>query len=345
MERFATWFILLLKRNFQRKTIYIQSVVLVFLLIFIQNIHMPDNENLKIGIYCEESTYAERIYDELVYQNDVYDYLKYRNLESLEKDVTAGKVECGFAFSEDFDEKFEEGGIRRSVTFWCTPMSAKGELIKENFYIAFFRIYSEIILKESEKELYEVSDENRRQEILEWNGNYLDSDELFEMDVRTINTNDVAETSAKREDYPVQGLYGILLFLFIYFSYNGRKKHNSGDFRSVLTKTEGFVYDLLDGFTAGILPMFSGLIVILFSVSSRGVMVEIIGALILLGLNVLWMILFSILSRTEINYMSAVLIVVILQVLLCPVFWDLADYIGSVEYFRYLFPLGFYLSI
>ena len=67
--------------------------------------------------------------------------MKYRNLESIKKDVTAGKVECGFAFSEDFDEKFEEGGIRRSVTFWCTPMSAKGELIKENFYIAFFRIF------------------------------------------------------------------------------------------------------------------------------------------------------------------------------------------------------------
>ncbi len=346
MERFAIWFSLLLKKNFRRKAIYIQSIVLVFLLIFIQNIHMPDNENLKIGIYYDDSTYAERIYDELVYQNDVYDYLSYRNLNTLENDVIAGKVECGFVFSEDFDDNFEEGSTRKTVTFLCTPMSAKGELVKENFYIAFFRIYSEIILKESEKDLYEVSDKDRQQKILEWNENYLNSDELFEMDVRTVKTNDVtAESSTGRGTYPVQGLYGIFLFLFVYFSYNGRKKHNAGDFRSVLNKADGLLYDILDGLTAGVLPMFSGLAVILFSVCSRGILVEIIGALALLVLSVLWIIIFSAICKKEINYMSAVLIVVILQVLLCPVFWDLSDYFGSVEYFRYMFPLGFYLSI
>lgn len=345
MERFAIWFILLLKKNLCRKAIYIQSGILVFLLIFIQNIHIPDNENLKIGIYYDDSTYAERIYDELIYQNDMYNYLQYRNSETLEKDVTAGKLECGIVFSEDFDDDFEDGKIKRSVAFLCTPMSAKGELIKENFYIAFLKIYSEIILSESEKELYEVSDKDRKQKILELNEAYLHGDELFEPEVRTVKTKGITETSEEKNVYPIQGVYGILLFLFSYFSHSGRKKYNAGDFRAVLTKTDGFVYDIIDGLTAGILPMFSGVVVILFSTSSRGVIIESVGAFGLLIANVLWMIVFSVICKTERNYMSAVLIVVILQILVCPAFFDMTDYIGSVEYFRYMFPLGFYLSI
>ncbi len=346
MERFAIWFGLLLKKNLCRKTIYIQSAVLVFLLIFIQNIHMPDNENLKIGIYYDDSTYAERIYDDLVYQNEVYDYLMYKDLKTLEKDVTAGKVECGFVFSEDFDDDFEEGSVKKTVTFLCTPMSAKGELIKENFYIAFLKNFSEIILKESEKDLYETSDKERLQAIWEWNGNYLNSDEVFKMEVRTVDTNyKSTEKSEKSEVYPIQGIYGVLLFLFTYFSYSGRKKYNAGDFRSVLNKADGFVYDMLDGFTVGILPMLLGLAVILLSTCSRGIVIETVGALLVFVLNIVWIIVFFALCKKEINYMSAMLIVVILQVLLCPVFGDFTEHFGSVEYFRYMFPLGCYLSL
>lgn len=346
MERFAIWFGLLLKKNLCRKTVYIQSAVLIFLLIFIQNIHMPDNENLKIGIYYDDSTYAERIYDDLVYQNNVYDYLMYKDLKTLEKDVTAGKVECGFVFSDDFDDDFEKGSVKKTVTFLCTPMSAKGELIKENFYIAFFKNFSEIILKESEKELYETSDKERQQEILEWNGIYLNSDEVFKMEVRNVETTQKSEEkSVKSEVYPIQGIYGVILFLFTYFSYNGRKKYNAGDFRSVLNKADGFVYDILDGFTAGLFPMLSGVIVILLSPCSRGSVIETVGALLVFLLNIVWIIVFFTLCKKEINYMSAMLVVVILQVLLCPVFWDFTEYFGSVEYFRYMFPLGFYLSL
>ena len=104
MEKYAVWFGLLLKKNIKKKTVYIQSAVLIVLLVFIQLIYIPEKDNTKIGICLNDSNIAEDIYDDLTEQTETYDFVEYRNLEQLEKAVVSGTVECGFYFSEDVDE-------------------------------------------------------------------------------------------------------------------------------------------------------------------------------------------------------------------------------------------------
>ncbi len=344
MEKFAVWFGLLLKKHLCKKTTYIQSLIVVMLILFIQMIQIPDADNVRVGVFYDDSIYAERIYEDLSGQTNVYRYVEYDDTDLLEMDVISGKLECGFIFSEDFDDDFEEGNVRKTVTHLCTPMSAKSELIRENFYIAFLTNYSEIILKQSEEELYENTDSDRSQKILDLNEEYLDGDELFDVEVYVVETEEV-EAKAENKTYPVQGLYGILIFLFIYFSYNGRRKNNASDFRSVLNKRDGFIYDVLDGITAGIVPTMSGMVCVAFSADSRGILCEFTGAMCLLVLSIVWIIIFSAICQNELNYMSAVLTITILQLLICPVFWDFASSFDYLKYFRYLFPLGIYLSI
>ena len=343
MEKYAVWFGLLLKKNIKKKTVYIQSAVLIILLVFIQLIYIPEKDNTKIGICLNDSNIAEDIYDDLTEQTETYDFVEYRNLEQLEKAVVSGKVECGFYFSEDFDDDFEEGKIRDLVKFFVTPMSAKAELIRENFYISFLKEYSEVLLLQSEEELYGEISEDRTEQILSLNGQYLEGDEVFELDIHYVETVKKEAKNEKQTLY-MQGIYGLFVFMFMFLSYH-KGNGNKTDFRSVLNKKDGIFYDILELVSVALIPAICGMFVLIFSEKSRGIFIEIIATFVLLILSTLWMLVFSVFCKNEANYLSMFLLVLIAQVIVCPIFWDLSGYSKFLEYIRYLFPLGTYLLL
>ena len=344
MEKYAVWFGLLLKKNLKKKTVYIQSIVLIVLLLLLQLIHIPNSDNTKIGVCLNDNDVAKIIYDNLSGQIDTYDFVEYKNRELLEKAVTSGKVECGFYFTDDFDDCFENGKIKDIVEFWVTPMSAKADLIRENFYISFLKQYSEVLLLQSEEELYGENSAERTNDILSLNQQYLDGDELFELDIRYVETKgqkDINET----QTFFLQGMYGIVVFLFMFLSYNKGNRNNASDFRTILNKKDGVIFDIQELISVGLLPAVSGLLVILFTKESRGAIVEILATCLLLVVSTIWILLFAFLCKNEVNYLSMFLIISMTQIIVCPIFWDISRYSKVLEYIRYLFPVGMYLLL
>lgn len=344
MEKYAVWFGLLLKKNLKKKTVYIQSMVLIVLLLFLQLIHIPNSDNTKIGVCLNDNDVAKIIYDNLSGQTDTYDFVEYKNRELLEKAVTSGKVECGFYFTDDFDDRFENGKIKDIVEFWVTPMSAKADLIRENFYISFLKQYSEVLLLQSEEELYGENSAERTNDILSLNQQYLDGDELFELDIRYVETKgqkDINET----QTFLLQGLYGMIVFLFMFLSYNKGNGNKASDFRAILNKNDRVIFDIQELVTVGLLPAVSGLLVILFTKESRSIIVEILATCLLLVVSTIWILLFAFLCKNEANYLSMFLIISMTQIIVCPIFWDISRYSKVLEYIRYLFPVGTYLLL
>ena len=344
MEKYAVWFGLLLKKNLKKKTVYIQSMVLIVLLLLLQLIHIPNSDNTKIGVCLNDNDVAKIIYDNLSGQTDTYDFVEYKNRELLEKAVTSGKVECGFYFTDDFDDRFENGKIKDIVEFWVTPMSAKADLIRENFYISFLKQYSEVLLLQSEEELYGENSAERTNDILSLNKQYLDGNELFELDIRYVETKgqkDINET----QTFLLQGLYGMIVFLFMFLSYNKGNGNKASDFRAILNKNDRVIFDIQELVTVGLLPAVSGLLVILFTKESRSVIVEILATCLLLVVSTIWILFFSFLCKNEANYLSMFLIISMTQIIVCPIFWDISRYSKVLEYIRYMFPLGTYLLL
>ena len=344
MEKYAVWFGLLLKKNLKKKTVYIQSMVLIVLLLFLQLIHIPNSDNTKIGVCLNDNDVAKIIYDNLSGQTDTYDFVEYKNRELLEKAVTSGKVECGFYFTDDFDDRFENGKIKDIVEFWVTPMSAKADLIRENFYISFLKQYSEVLLLQSEEELYGENSAERTNDILSLNQQYLDGDELFELDIRYVETKgqkDINET----QTFLLQGLYGMIVFLFMFLSYNKGNGNKASDFRAILNKNDRVIFDIQELITVGLLPAVSGFLVIVFTKESRSIIVEILATCLLLVVSTIWILLFAFLCKNEANYLSMFLIISMTQIIVCPIFWDISRYSKVLEYIRYLFPVGTYLLL
>lgn len=344
MEKYAIWYWLLLKAQLKKSITWIQIFMMLILLLFVQSVRIPEASNVNVGVYYGQSDYANRIGTCLEEQDSIFCFLEYDSMETLEKDVVAGRVECGFGFAEDFDEKISEGNIRKSVSYLATPMSAKGEVIRESFYTAFLQIYSEKILEQCELGMYGETDSERSEAILEQNQSYLDGNELFAMKIETLQT-EVWENESTYNTYPMQGTLGVYLFLILLLAYGRKFEAGRGAFGKSLCKRERGLYEFLDLMAAGTIPAVIGTAMILLLPQSRGVGYELIGMLLFLVFSAIWIMAFGSLLKKELNLISGTVMITLAELMICPIFWDISCYIPAIKYLRVCFPLGLYLYI
>lgn len=344
MEKHAIWYGLLLKAQLKKRITWIQILMMLVLLWFVQSIKFPEASNVSVGVYYGQSTGASRIGECLVEQGSMFEFLEYDSMEALEKSVTAGSVECGFGFVDDFDQRMADGNIYRSVCYLATPMSAKGEVIQESFYTAFLQVYSEKLLEQCEVGLYGVTDSERNAAILEQNQNYLDGNELFDIEIKTLQT-EALEKEPIYHTYPMQGILGVYLFLILLLAYGRKFEAGRRSFRLSLDKRERGWYQFLDLMAAGTFPAVIGTVVVFLLPESRGIGCELLGMFLFLLFSAVWIMALGCVLKKELNLISGTVMITLIELLICPIFWDISRYIPAIKYLRLCFPLGLYLYI
>ncbi len=346
MERCLIWYRLWMKVFVRKKSYWLQLAGMILLLIVIASVSLPDSKNVMVGICINDSSYAEKISQGLINGNSVFEYKIYDD-NQLYEDILSGKIECGFIFSEDFDSKIDEGNLKNSITYVTTPLSSKGEVVKETVYSEILRIYSDNILKESENEIYGNGDnvsEERIRNLIEQNHIYQEGNDVFQLDIKEIDIKyPDGVTGEKSKIYPIQGMAGIVIFLIMFLAY-GQKFDDTGNMvQKALTKREQFIYGYINTFAAGTLPAIVGIVLIAFLADSRGIVVELLMMLIFVLLSGVWIMIVGSIFRKSTTFVASIMTIVIANLLLCPVFLNLDMFVPAIKYISLIFPLGIYL--
>ena len=121
MERILIWFILSLKNYLVKRSTYFTVVGMLLLVLAIVGISIPSAKNMSAGIVVNDSCVAEYITDRLSEKKDDFTFIKYDTEEELVNSVISGAVDCGFAFSEEFDRMCEERNIEGQQTHRKIP--------------------------------------------------------------------------------------------------------------------------------------------------------------------------------------------------------------------------------
>lgn len=169
MKRPSTWAILI-------------SVMLLALVL--NSISLPEGENVKVGIVTKESRMAQKIFRDL---ESTYSFIIYEDEEAMEKDVSTGKLECGFVFDEDFDHNVEKGRTKNQIDLVVSNYSTRASAVMETVYAAFLENYSEVLLREDFEKNFEgaVSDNEEALEyMLKQNRFYLEGNGIFTIDFK-----------------------------------------------------------------------------------------------------------------------------------------------------------------
>lgn len=344
MEKYITWYAILLKKHWKRPACFIQLAGMLLLVSLICSIQLPRADTVLAGVYYEDSRYAAQIAEELQKEKGYFSFISYAADDALYEDVIGGRLACGFIFTDEFDVLFEKNALKKSVQYVCTPLTQKGEVIRETFYAALLRVYSTNILKRSEIEIFGNAQKERMAQIIEKNREYQLGDDVFQIEIEYVEQKTGDAAPAASRCYPVQGVVGLVIFFVMLAEYGKRFDYHTNAVERALKSRERVGYSFLNLMAAVSILVVAGGLVCALCEDSRGMFREIFLILLLAVLSGVWILLIGKCLKNEISYVTYIVVLVVIQGLLCPIFWDVSVYIPAVSYVRKLFPIGIYLN-
>lgn len=175
------------------------------------------------------------------------------------------------------------------------------------------------------------------------------------------NHNRIAGQPADMENL-IRGVISCMIFLAVYLSGASCKEEKNQHFLSILEKGKRHSYECA-GMLAAVTPMMlvgTGLscLTILQSemldaasgagfVTATGIgmviVTEILQMLLLIVVSILFTACTMCIWKKDMGMLSALPVLILLQIIICPVIFDMAVYVPAVKYIRYLCPIAYYL--
>ncbi len=342
MQKVIIWYGLLLKRNIKQITAWLMTAALILLMLVVQGIHMPSVKTMMIGLFCEQDGNIEKILcEDLENSHSQFTFVTYQDKEQMYQDVQSGKMECGFLIQGNFTKRVLQNNWRKCVTFIANPFTTKGEVAKETFFAAFFREYSGQLLAQSEKEIFTTQDQKHLEKMQKSSDDFLQSD-FFYTDIVSVDTK-VKKAQDDHGTYPVQGIFAVFLLGIMYFSNAKRYEPKGAWVQHAFINRERFMFACVQELAAVTIPAVAGFVLLLFVPQSRGLGQELLSFVIFLAYAIIWTALYAKIPSGAEGFLAYGIVMMVLAVIMCPVFWDVGAYIPVMRYLKYLIPAGVYV--
>lgn len=338
MEKIMTWYRLWLKLFLKKKSTWLLLLAMGAALYLLGNARFPDGAGA-VGL-CGGGRYARQVMAQLMREDGAFHFVEYQDPEQLREDILRGKADSGFLFPETFDASLQKGELSGCVTCIVTPFSVRAELVRETVYAGIFRVYSGILLAQSVQELYGLADAERTARILALNRKYQDGKDVFQLEIRRVGQKPEPDAGqAGAEARKKKGVVGLFLFLLALLSAGNVRMQEGRAASGAMSRRARFVFAYA-GILAAVTPAaLAGLAYLAFSGAAGNLLY-----ILYIFYCILWTDVCSFWMAGSGRYASWILALSVANLFICPIFWDLSEYIGAVRYVRLLFPLGIYLG-
>lgn len=337
MGQYMVWFTLQFKAWARRKSSWMQVLGMLLLLFMISRIRLPGVETTRIGVCAAPDAFSQRILECLKARESIFEFAEYHNQEEMRQDIVAGRMECGFIFFEG------DVGQKNSVSYICTPFSAKGLAAQETFYAAFFEVYSEQILIGSEEEIFGTQSGEITRELLERKYAYQQENEMFRMEVAEIEQETAQEAFTGRASgsvRPVQGAAGLFLFAVLWMAQGRKFSHHGRGAAAALERKQKWKFAYLGCLAEAAVPAAVGTVFIVLNPGHRTVLAELGSMLLFVLVTSIWVLAVGSFFKNSVTFAAWTLAILLVQLAVCPVFIDLSSFIPAAGIVRRAFPLG-----
>lgn len=344
MEKYITWYRLLLKSWIKRKSSWLQLVGMVLVVLLIAGIHIPDTNNTVIGLCNKDGDFVEDVIEKLQHGESVFQFAAYEDENKMQEAVIRGELESGFVFKKGCAKELEQGKRKNLITLITTPLTTKGAVAKETVFAAFLERYSEEILLAQEEQVFGRKSEEISKALLEKNQEYLNSDELFRIDFEEVATK-AKESEKRSETFPVRGMIVLLIFVMILIEHGKKFEQRDCAVEKALAGSEKVYFEILRYLSVATIPALAGIVLLIGTGNGIFLIKEVLRMMLFLVVLSVWMVLIGRLFRNGTTYASWIMTLVIGNLLLCPVFVNAAEYVPALGYLNCIFPVGIYLKL
>lgn len=338
-----TWYQLQLKAWLKRGTSLLLLAAMLLVVWLAGQISIPQSDNVTVGVVSTEGAHGKEVLEYLKERDSIFSFVEYDSRETLLEDLVAGKLECGFYFSQNFEKKFEHEKLKNSVSYVCTPLTTKGEVARETFYAALFEVYGRQMLSARAEQLFGENASAAESTLLENNEKYLAGSEVFQVNVEQTKAVETVRNTAQKV-FPIHGLVAVFLFFIMFVEYGRRFDAGEGKPYLALPAPMGGGFQIMGLLAAGTVPAVLGTVMVCSSGESRGVLIEVTAMCLLLVICALWIAFAGKWIRSMTGFTSQMFLLLLINLVFCPVFVDISAYIPAFEIVRCFFPTGLYLE-
>lgn len=318
-------------------------IIFVFIALFSLFFFSPkaekDLNNIKIGFCIEDN---EEISNNLLSYEGIFKFYKYNNETDLKNNVLNGNIDCGYIFKKDFLKNILDGKGKNQILLLKSEGSKSYKLSYEIvFSEVLYSITDDFFLKyiEDSPFLARYNKNDLHKKLKDYFEKSFENDTFkFEYEVLGEKVEQI-NTSVS----PVREFIAVYIFILAMFClsaiYENKNTLKNAHFK------EKFIFSQISIFITVLMSVILGFILIYTFKINNNIFKELYSiAWYFVCLLIFIEILYFILPNNYILYCT-VPTIIILTLIICPIFIDLATYLPPIKYLQKLFPAYHYLNL
>lgn len=335
------WLNVSLKKTLSDKAFFVILVLIPFVgwLVNGQMLKEDNQLEIKVGLYYSENLFIQEMADSLIKSTDIVNYIKYDDYEEMKKDVSAHKIECGYAFDENLQERLRLGeseGIIKCLKSSATLMDA---IVNELIFAQFLDLYSDEILYDfiEEKNLEYII---KADKIPQNKERFLKTGSIFDFDYEYIGEEKTSEYTSVKFQLIKSVMALILMVGAVFASIRYKNEDNKGIFL-LMNPYKIFTVKFIESASV-ILPV--SVSVIIFACIQAGFFLNVAELLLIIILMIVFSVFLSEIIKDNV-VLSVVMVILIIGTIFCsPLVVSFVDKFGAVGWFVKAIPAYYWLN-
>ncbi len=350
--------ILILAKRYFKKPLFLLTILAIPLLAFsLKNNTDKDESVMKIALYADnkgDNELAKKAIDKLCNQHEsVIDFYFVDSQTSCMRDVQNGTAICGYIFPDNFEKhlknyvagKTSKLPYNKSAAVRCITIEDNNyvKLANELVISAVYKDFSEFVLDDFMNTDMNISYYGDKKELFDMRDSYKNlSVDFFSFYYADGSVNKVM--NQRKQSYLLLPVKGLILTLILLAAMTGAillyKDIEAGVFYAIVLSRRRFfayIYVLLPTLFAGV----SGIAGILISQGSERIALEVWSMLLYCFCVTGIIVTLQFVLRDIHRFASVIPIYILLNVLLCPVFFDVSGRFPLADYIRWCLPVHY----
>lgn len=345
MERCITWYWIFCKLQLKKVSTWFLMALMLLVLVITNKTSIPTSKNNTICLLNQSGEMGEKLVQQLLSMKSAFEFQLAENESTLKKMVRKGQVDCAFIIEPEFDAELQLGNQKGLITCVQSIYTKKANVACETIYSVVFPMISEVLLAQKQNEVFGTTDKVMLQELLNENEKIQASDEVFHISVETMSGSFGKEESRVSlwDNGGSEGIVGLFIFMSILFARGETLKTSQSAVWQSRDQAEQRRYLFTYCLSTAVIPLVAGVGYLAFT-KGRLVQYCLVFALYAI-ICCVWSCVFGMIFRREETYASWMLSILLANLVLCPIFVNLAAVIPAVGVINQIFPVGILIKV
>lgn len=348
MMRYLIITMLFIKRLIKKPAFVMILIVMPLVVTMFNKIEAADDHSISVGIYYEKDALAKTICENLSNKKGYIKFILYSNKDEMSEAVETKKIECGYIFPSDFNDRLDKYEIKRCITCVEAPSSILSSVSDEVVFAGILDEYGKNIAANFIKEnnIGRNTGDNGIKAVENMYKSFNTPEKTFSIDYKYIEADEEAssEVGGRSTTYIIHGLVSVLILISGLFGaiewFNDEKKGLYSSFNNREKNVIGFI----SIFVPTAIMALSGNLAIYLSNTYTNLLRENIAMFLYVFLAAGFSYLLKVIVKSGTGICALLPAITLGSLIFCPVFIDVSKFMPFISCINKVFPTFYYLN-